>query len=711
MLALPHWLVASALGLTAAISAAATDPESAASVRTIAEDRYRAGKTHQLLFGSGYRDLWATPIVAPVLDLDGFEGWLTPVAQGGRGPTLSLAFRDAAGRAYRFRSIDKDTHTLLPIEFRGSAAERLLQDETSAQWPAAVLAVDALAEAAGVAERRSRLCVLPDRPRLGEFRSEFAGTLGTLEARTFADASEVREGEAVLRDAAMSVDARAYLRARLLDLLIGDWDRGPDHWQWVKRAGPLWEPVAGGRDQAFSRYGGLLIGMRRQAAHQPLTSFQEDYGDVVSLVWTGLDMDHRILVGLDWEAWQEETRALEERLGDDVIDRAVRRLPPEHVALRGAFLARALKARRDHLANAARVFYRLLAAHAGTDTPRDWGGSWAVGPWLDIKGDTGVVIGGGLRYQPYGFRETASSSQRVRVAYLTGASTVRGEYAGSFRRGGSNTRVEIEASATGAEVLRYFRPGNETLGLGDDEFHRVEQQAYRLILRSRFALSPSLSLTVGPSIQYTSTSSRMDRLVGQVSPYGSGRFGEVVARADLRWRRENRTAVLPRGVFASAGGSLAPPLLDVARAWGEIHAQAGANIGLRGTTAGVRVGGSRVFGPYPFFEAAFIGGLKDDTTVRGLRDYRYAGDARAYANAEWRVPVFRGEVVVPVDFGILGLADVGRVFLKGESSTRWHVGAGGGIWAAPIRTNVFLSLVGARCEGETGVQFRSRLLF
>src|SRR5438046_2023912 len=36
------------------------------------------------------------------------------------------------------------------------------------------------------------------------------------------------------------VDARAYLRARLVDILVGDWDRHVDQWRWVsfREAGP-----------------------------------------------------------------------------------------------------------------------------------------------------------------------------------------------------------------------------------------------------------------------------------------------------------------------------------------------------------------------------------------------------------------------------------------------------------------------------------------
>ena len=37
---------------------------------------------------------------------------------------------------------------------------------------------------------------------------------------------------------------------------------------------------------------------------------------------------------------------------------------------------------------------------------------------------------------------------------------------------------------------------------------------------------------------------------------------------------------------------------------------------------------------------------------------------------------------MPLRYGLLALADVGRVFVSGESSNKWHPGVGGGAWLA-----------------------------
>jgi hypothetical protein len=835
-------VVVGMLGALLATAPAAPTPRT----QSVAFARYRAGAFHQYLFGHGYRDLWTTPITVPVLDLAAFGGGLTPIEKAGRHQSVSLILRDAAGRHYKFRSTDKDTENILPDELRASGLVRLLQDQTSAQWPAAVLAVDVLATAAGVAHVQSRLFVLPDTDALGAFRRPFGGMLGTLEDKLdekdpsatpgFEDVSEMLESKKLFKrlmaGGSERVDTRAYLRARLLDVLVGDWDRHPKNWEWVRRGQGPWEPVAEDRDQAFCRYEGLVVGVGLHTASLPLTHFGPRYGDVVSLVWTGLDMDRLLLAGVPWSVWQEEARALRERLTDDVIAAAVRRLPAEHVQLRGASLTAALASRRDHLADAARVFYRVLAAQArvvasdaaeradivrtpesltvrvaaqpdgatevertfdahetqevrlfmlggddevvvtgrgaiklrvvggagrdalddragggthfydsgahtdvrrgrGTavdtrryddvllpteDQPRDWGGSWGVPPWADIKGDTGVLIGLGLRHESYGFRKTPYASyQRVRAAYMFGAHRFRGDYFGDFRRSASGTHFELLASASGEEVLRYFGLGNETARARDDEddddFHKAEQEDYRLVPRLRIPLTSTLGLSVGPALRYNNTPPRADRFIANVQPYGVGRFGEIAFRGDLEWSRSNHKPVLPRGAFAAVGGSVTPALWSVERTFGEVHGEAGGNLGVLGTTLGVRVGGARVFGRYPFFEAAFIGSLKDDTTVRGLSAYRYAGDSRAFANVEWRVRLVRLSLIAPVDFGALALADVGRVFLEAEPSSQWHHAEGGGIWARPVHVDTIVSLTAARSEGDTRLQLRWGFLF
>ena len=132
-----------------------------------------------------------------------------------------------------------------------------------------------------------------------------------------------------------------------------------------------------------------------------------------------------------------------------------------------------------------------------------------------------------------------------------------------------------------------------------------------------------------------------------------------------------------------------PALWDVERTFGEVNANADffASAG-RWLTLGLRAGGKKVFGDYPYMEAAAVGGgglgtaaLEEPAyNVRGYRSRRFLGDASVFGNAELRLTVSRITLIVPAHWGVLGFVDSGRVWLQGEESHKWHSGFGGGIW-------------------------------
>jgi hypothetical protein len=67
-----------------------------------------------------------------------------------------------------------------------------------------------------------------------------------------------------------------------------------------------------------------------------------------------------------------------------------------------------------------------------------------------------------------------------------------------------------------------------------------------------------------------------------------------------------------------------------------------------------------------------------------------------YGNAELRVFVRRMRILLPGEFGLLGLGDVGRVFQPGESSRRWHAAGGGGLWVDFVERKSTVTVLAAR---------------
>jgi hypothetical protein len=351
----------------------------------IAGTRYRAGWFHELLFGEDYRALWALPVQVEVLDLARFAGGLAPVRRVGAGQSSGLALAGADGRAYTFRGVEKDATRGLSPELQRTVAGRIAQDQVAAMLPGAPVVAVTLLEAAGVLHVEPRLVVMPDDARLGPFRADFANVLGTIEEYPraakagrpgFEDATELLDTEELLErlraDPGERVDAEAFLRARLVDLFLGDWDRHAGQWRWAKLpAVSGWQPIPEDRDFAFCRFEGLVLALARNWSPR-WVSFEDRYPDLAGLTWQAWPLDRTLLSGLERPAWDAIAEDLRLRLSDEVIDEAVARLPESYRRKEGARLAKALRKRRDALPEAARGFYLLLAEEVrfeATDAP------------------------------------------------------------------------------------------------------------------------------------------------------------------------------------------------------------------------------------------------------------------------------------------------------------------------------------------------------
>jgi outer membrane protein assembly factor BamA len=212
-------------------------------------------------------------------------------------------------------------------------------------------------------------------------------------------------------------------------------------------------------------------------------------------------------------------------------------------------------------------------------------------------------------------------------------------------------------------------------------------------------------------LKYSTTTLNAGTLVDSVHPYGVAHFLQYGSAVEFRLDTRDRPRAATRGIVLGVGGNWYPAAADVQASFGEVHGEAvtylTAPVALEPTLA-LRGGGKKVWGTYPFHEAAYIGGA---TTVRGFAEHRFAGDAALYGNAELRVRLARVFVLLPEVVGVFGLADAGRVYLAGEPSDRWHTGVGGGAWLSFLQPANTLSIAwahsveGARIYVNAGFAF------
>jgi hemolysin activation/secretion protein len=122
-----------------------------------------------------------------------------------------------------------------------------------------------------------------------------------------------------------------------------------------------------------------------------------------------------------------------------------------------------------------------------------------------------------------------------------------------------------------------------------------------------------------------------------------------------------------------------------------------------------RVGARRVWGPFPYDDAAFLGG---EQTLRGFEYQRFAGNATLYGRVEFHVSVARLlERLIPTRIAFFALGDAGRVWADGTRSRRLHAAAGGGVSLSFFDDRHTVSIAvasgaeGSRWHLRTGIGF------
>ncbi len=374
--------LAAALVTAGTSSAAAQSPRGAGPDTVVVAGKiYEAGSLHRFFLGDNYRDEWTTPIKVPVLNLATFHGGLTPTKEGGGMQAKSLRFVAPDSSEYVFRQVRK-TDLILTDQYRRTIIWYIVKDEGSASHPTSALAAAPMLATVGVLHATPRLYFMPDDPRLGEFRKVFGGILGMVEehpsvpkkGRAFADAEDIIDSDKLLeginKDPETQIDARAFLTARLMDMVLGDNDRHPDQWKWAQfgKKGAPWEPIPQDRDKVFVSYEGLVMGIARFI--QPsLVTFRSKYPNPTHLFANAGEFDRRLLGGLDLTVWDSIATSLMQRIADPVIEDGIRAMPPEYAKLSGETSTR-LKARRNGLRTVADRYYHELFRVAdihGTD--------------------------------------------------------------------------------------------------------------------------------------------------------------------------------------------------------------------------------------------------------------------------------------------------------------------------------------------------------
>lgn len=332
--------------------------------------QFNASSGRAFWMGANYRKEWNTPIKVPVINLATEHGGLTPVKRGGGKQTKSLRLEDPNGREYTFRSIAKFiTSKTLPGDLQSEAAADLVSDGVSASYPYVSLSIPVLAEAAGIPHGSAKVVYIPDDPRLGEFRQDFANTMVLYEERMPDTVKKIYNTDEVIekiqKDNDNDANQAALLRIRILDMFIMDLDRHEGQWSWgayEQGKGKIFFPIAKDRDQAFYINRGLLPGIIKGKSLVPqLEGFKAKARDINRFNFAARNFDRVFLNQLSEQDWKQEVDNFLPKMTDAVIEEALSKQPAEIRSISAPWIIQTLKDRRNNLAAEVMQYYRFLA--------------------------------------------------------------------------------------------------------------------------------------------------------------------------------------------------------------------------------------------------------------------------------------------------------------------------------------------------------------
>lgn len=347
------------------------------------------GGSYKFFWGDRYRKYYNTPVDAKTVSLDTLFGGLTPVRKGGGNQSKSLRLKDKDGREFVMRALRKNAVQYLQAvafknqyikgQFEKTYTEGLLLDVFAGAHPYAPFVVGKLSDAIGIYHTNPTLYYVPKQNTLGHFNSEFGDELYMIEERaasghgnqkSFGYSNKLISTDDVLskiiEDEDTSIDESMYIRARLFDMVLGDWDRHQDQWRWAKfkeNKKTIYRPVPRDRDQTFSKMAdGFLLGLATKVvpALRLMQSYEED---LKSPKWFNLEpypLDMAVLSNFTEDDWLAQIMHIRTNLTDAVIDEAFKDFPGEVQDETITDIKRKLKGRIQNLPKIAEKYWKTI---------------------------------------------------------------------------------------------------------------------------------------------------------------------------------------------------------------------------------------------------------------------------------------------------------------------------------------------------------------
>jgi hypothetical protein len=321
------------------------------------------------------------------------------------------------------------------------------------------------------------------------------------------------------------------------------------------------------------------------------------------------------------------------------------------------------------------------------------------------------LVKGGARYliENYAFRSIPYKN----VWYLSGNVGAAND---KIIRGRAETGIimpnvlhgtlAFDASYSSLNVINFFGLGNES----HYDSKRYDTAAYAMVVPEfrlggsyQYDLPKDIRLGASGAFRYAEPRTNMitDSITSSSKfPLGTGKASTLQFGLSGEYDTRNSNNYPERGLYARIANMWTPEVLDnrfsYTKASADIRYYTTVNW-LRGITLALNARAEKIWGEFPFYDAAYLGG----DVLRGFSYQRFGGDASILGAAELRVALGRYDLIISRLYGFLVGAETGKVFYKKTDASTLHTSINWGLWTSSVVKDMVITLTAASSQERT----------
>jgi len=346
----------------------------------IYNDSYKQhGSHYNKIWGEHYRKLYYTPITARSVSLETLYGGLKFVDQI---PQLhAVVFEDNTGKKYMVKPMGGSSSFLESgffrdifkiDDFRNTYIGDFVKEAYTIIHPYSFIVSDELAGKAGLNSNTTQIVYFTGNNYTDTIAdgTNINNKLSSISQFPQYNSCDVITDIEVLlaklqSDPKSRIDRGKYIRTRLFDMLIGDWNKIPENWAWngfiQKDSTIIYEPDVIDRSYAFAKVDGTLFKqLLEMLGLNFITNYESEIKDIKRINKLGFALDIALTNGSSVNDWISEAAYLRNTLSNIVIDQAFSLLPDEMKNEQADILTANIKSRREKLQSTAIAYYNLL---------------------------------------------------------------------------------------------------------------------------------------------------------------------------------------------------------------------------------------------------------------------------------------------------------------------------------------------------------------